>query len=295
MGDEPGPSYDEQVPLARPIHGVVPAARPLLGFPAQQAGSPAPELLLLATRRPAIWVDLAICIGGLLLVDFVATICIMLGTGRVPGLGDGVDDEAILDFARVAMIPMILLRSAGSVAVIAFILAIRRQTIRSLGMTLRGFLLNIPIGVGAMVVAFWFTILTLNLLALAWPSIMEEMEENAEWITRAIPNLHPLGFAGLTLLIGFYEELVFRGFLMTRLRRVLGSWTWAVVVSTVVFTALHAMDQTWPALIAVSILSLVFSVVTIWRRSLVPAIVGHALFNLFQFLWLRFQMGESWT
>jgi len=295
MGDEPSPSFDDQFPLARPIDDVIPVARPLLAIPAGAAGPPVPELLLVGASRPTIWVDLAICIGGLLLIDLVAGICIMLATGSVPGLADDANDEAMLDFARIAMVPMIILRCAGAILVIAVILAIRRQSVRSVGMTRRGFMLNIPIGVGAMVVAFWLTILTLNMLALVWPSIMQEMEENAEWITRAIPNLHPLGFAGLTLLIGFYEELVFRGFLMTRLRRALGSWILAVLVSTVVFTALHAMDQTWPALIAVSILSVVFSVVTIWRRSLVPAIVGHALFNLFQFLWLRSQMGESWT
>jgi membrane protease YdiL (CAAX protease family) len=225
----------------------------------------------------------------------VAEVFLWLAVGSFPGLTDDPSDEAISDFMRIAMVPMIVLRCATTIAVIAFILTIRRQTIRSLGLTLHGFLLNVPIGVGAMLVAFWFTTLTLQLLAMVWPSTLQEMEENAELITSAVPNLSPLGFTGLALLIGFYEELVFRGFLMTRLRRVLGSWTLAVVVSTVVFTSLHAMDQTWPALIAVSILSVVFSVVTIWRRSLVPAIVGHVLFNLFQFLWLRFQMGDSWT
>ena len=110
-----------------------------------------------------------------------------------------------------------------------------------------------------------------------------------------IVKFYPLGFTGLAILIGFYEELAFRGFLMTRLRRATGSWTIAVLVSTAIFTALHAIEQTWPALIAITVLSLIFSLVTIWRRSIMPAILGHALFDLFQFLFLQFQMGDSWV
>ena len=96
-------------------------------------------------------------------------------------------------------------------------------------------------------------------------------------------------------MIGVYEELVFRGFLMTRLRRATGSWTAAVVLSTLVFTGLHALDQLPVALVAITILSLVFSVVTILRRSIIPAIVGHALFDLSQLLILHAQAGDTWA
>ena len=196
---------------------------------------------------------------------------------------------------RIMVPPMLMIRATGSLIVIAAILAVGRQSIRSVGLTIRGLALDLPVGVGSMVVAYCLMTAVLIALGLAWPSIMEQMQENAKRITRAVPRLHPLGFAVMAMLIGFYEELVFREFLMTRLRRVTGSWLLAVVISTRAFTGLHAMDQTWTALVAVSILSIVFSVVTIWRRSIVPAIVGHALFDLLQFLWLDLQMGDSWA
>ena len=81
--------------------------------------------------------------------------------------------------------------------------------------------------------------------------------------------------------VGVYEELLFRGFLMTRLRRGTGSWTVAVLISTSIFTALHAPDQMPVALVPIAILSLVFSMVTVWRRSLIPAVVAHTLFDFF--------------
>ena len=46
------------------------------------------------------------------------------------------------------------------------------------------------------------------------------------------------------------------------------------MLNTAIFTALHAPDQTVAALGPITILSLVFSVVTVWRRSIVPAIVA---------------------
>jgi len=107
--------------------------------------------------------------------------------------------------------------------------------------------------------------------------------------------LRPAEFVPLTAMIGIYEELVFRGFLMTRLRRGTGSWAVAVALSTVIFTSLHAFDQTHSALVVVAILSLVFSLATIWRRSIIPAIIAHALFDLSQLLLLYVQAGDSWT
>jgi membrane protease YdiL (CAAX protease family) len=123
---------------------------------------------------------------------------------------------------------------------------------------------------------------------------MNQMQENAKRLTGIVPRLSLWGFFGVAVVIGVYEELVFRGFLMTRLRRATRSWTAAVLISTAVFTALHALDQTPVALIWIAMLSLIFSVVTIWRRSIAPAIVAHILFNFTQFIGLALQSGESW-
>jgi membrane protease YdiL (CAAX protease family) len=101
-------------------------------------------------------------------------------------------------------------------------------------------------------------------------------------------------FALVTLLIGLWEELVFRGFLMPRLRRATGSWAIAVLLSTAVFAALHVIDQVPAALVLVTVLSLMFSLVTIWRRSIVPAVVAHALFDLGVFMTLYYQAGDQW-
>ena len=96
------------------------------------------------------------------------------------------------------------------------------------------------------------------------------------------------GIALMTV-VATWEELLFRGFLMTRIRRFAQSWTIAVIASTVAFVLPHALEQTPAAMIPISILSLVLSLVTIWRRSIVPAIVAHALWNVAVFLTLTLE------
>ena len=61
-----------------------------------------------------------------------------------------------------------------------------------------------------------------------------------------------------------------------------------------VFVALHALSQAPAAMVMIAILSLIMSVVTIWRRSLVPAMVAHTLFDLSQLAGLYYMAGDQW-
>ncbi len=47
------------------------------------------------------------------------------------------------------------------------------------------------------------------------------------------------------------------------------------------------------ALVVVGILSITFSLLTIWRRSIIPAIVTHTLFDFSQFVGLYYLMGDA--
>ena len=51
----------------------------------------------------------------------------------------------------------------------------------------------------------------------------DALQKNPERIAEPIPHLHPPLLCGIGMLVGFYEELIFRGFLLTRLRRLTGS------------------------------------------------------------------------
>ncbi len=226
--------------------------------------------------------------------EFFTAGLVHLATGFGLGLDAQSSEAQAAEIRQAMLLPAISIRALGAIVIIAILARRRGQTARSVGLGSAGIPLNIAIGLAALVVVYVLIFLVMALLWLFWPDVVREMNENARRIMELVPKLRPVRLVPLTAMIGIYEELVFRGFLMTRLRRGTGSWTVAVALSTVIFTSLHAFDQTHAALVAVAILSLVFSVVTIWRRSIIPAIIAHALFDLSQLLLLGLQAGDTW-
>ena len=84
------------------------------------------------------------------------------------------------------------------------------------------------------------------------------------------------------------EEIVFRGILLSYVRRISRSWTVAIVVSSCVFALPHVFDQEAATCVPLFCVGGVWAIFTLWRRSLVPAIVGHTLFNFPQIIYLLY-------
>ena len=291
MSDQHEPPERESPPWARPVLDGIPVARPVTVPYAPPEVRGAHEILLLQTRPQSAWADL-----GAAIVIVLAFVLYAEGAlAAITGVFDLPLDVPDSEVNRVILVPALTLRAAGIITITALILRNRRQSMRSVGITRKGLALNLVLGVGAMAVSYGLIIFWVISSWVLWPDLTEQLTDNAERIMDLVPKQSPVGFALLALLIGVYEELFFRGFLMTRLRRATGSWTAAVLLSTALFAALHTLDQELAALVPITILSIVFSLVTIWRYSIVPAIVGHWLFNLSQFLGLYFTAGESWT
>ena len=276
--------FVEGVPLARPI-GFEYAAPPLSGS----------EFLLLNEAPRSAWADIGWLVLFVIALEFLTAGLVHLVTGFALGMEPPASEPTDPSVRQAMLLPTITLRALGAIVIITILARRRGQTARSVGLSWAKTPLNVVIGLAAFLVVYGLMAIAMPLLWLLWPDVLREMSENARRIMELVPKLRPAEFVPFAALIGVYEELVFRGFLMTRLRRGTGSWTVAVVLSTMVFTSLHAFDQTSSALVVVTILSLVFSLVTIWRRSIIPAIIAHGLFDLSQLLLLAFQAGDSWT
>jgi len=289
-------NVDEPVGEARPIIPTgespldVPFARPVYAAPSW----PSDPLLLHDETRRNTWADL----GWFLVLGVVIELLINAAVKVVATVWLNVppdpSDEVLDELKRKILVPTIAARAGGWIVAIRWLLRRRGQGFRSVGLSTWVLPLNLVIGLLILVVAYGMIGVTMYTIWMLWPDI-EDPGENARRIMAFIPKLKPWQFVPLAALIGIYEELIFRGFLMPRLRRALGGWTLAVILTTTVFTALHAIEQTRAALIVVAILSLIFSLVTIWRRSIVPAIVAHGLFNLSQFLLLYWFAGKEWS
>lgn len=78
----------------------------------------------------------------------------------------------------------------------------------------------------------------------------------------------------LLIVVAFSEEVVFRGYLMLRLKSVTGHMAWAIGVSAMLFALAHGY-QSWISICAIVAIGLIFSLIYLWRRSLVAPMVIH--------------------
>ncbi|NBD09652.1 MULTISPECIES: CPBP family intramembrane glutamic endopeptidase [Corallococcus] len=95
-------------------------------------------------------------------------------------------------------------------------------------------------------------------------------------------------FAAIMVVVTGFEEFVFRGFLVPRLRVVLGGWVPAVLCAAVLFCVGHFYEGTL-AVFQTFVMGAWFGVVFWYRGRLLPLMVAHAAFNTISFalmLWL---------
>lgn len=79
-----------------------------------------------------------------------------------------------------------------------------------------------------------------------------------------------------------FEEILFRGHLLPALARVRGSWVYSVVVSSLLFAAIHPTGI--PSYLPLATVGAMACLVTIQRGSVLPAVVMHATHNFITLL-----------
>jgi membrane protease YdiL (CAAX protease family) len=80
----------------------------------------------------------------------------------------------------------------------------------------------------------------------------------------------------LVVVVAISEETIFRGYLMLRFGRLTSSATWAVVISSVIFSLGHGYEGS-AGVVTVGVLGAVFALIYLWRRSLTAPMVLHFL------------------
>lgn len=276
---------EQWIPLARPIGPDLQKSLPY---------NPADEFLLPSVSKSEALKD--VFLFGLFFIP-----CMLIGEVAMVSIYDAItldtfatDEERGIAMGKAVLFPAIIWRVLVSSIVAIWLVRRRGASLRTIGLTTRSLGINSLLGLAAFGVIVFGTIFFALLIKTMWPGLDREFEENAELILDAVPRITPLAFGVFSLAIGYYEELIFRGVLLPRLRRATGSWILAVMFTTMIFSGLHLVDQAAAALLAITALSLIFSIVTIWRRSLVPAIIAHALFDWMMFLQLYYLAGDRW-
>lgn len=93
---------------------------------------------------------------------------------------------------------------------------------------------------------------------------------------------YALAFLTLVIIAPIAEEVLFRGYLFGKLRKVAPVWV-AILITSVLFGIVHLA---WNVGIDVFALSVVMCLVTIWSKSLWPAIIIHMAKNFIAFYFL---------
>ncbi|NOT00026.1 MAG: CPBP family intramembrane metalloprotease [Phycisphaerales bacterium] len=255
--------------------GAIPMARPVRVFP--QPGLLTHPMLLDDMPRRVAWLDLAALLVLMVVVSEVIERAALMW----------IDADAAAD-PRVIPVLATLFRGAVLTSVVHLTWRRRGQRAASVGLCARPWWAMGLLGVGGGLLAFLTLFATMGMLYLMDPGVIEAFQDNPEKIAEQIPRWPPVALLAVCAAVGFYEELIFRGYLLTRLRRATGSAAVAVILSAVAFSAVHWGQQVPVIVIPLFGIGVVWAVLTLATRSVVPAIIGHTLFNGIQFMGLYY-------
>lgn len=149
--------------------------------------------------------------------------------------------------------------------------------LRRLGFRPAGVLREVGLGLAAGVVAWGVVIGALLAVVVVVVALGFE-----DWIPREPPAAMPwlaglpvITRLGVSLSAGVVEEAFFRGFLQPRA---------GIVFSTLCFVLAHLSYQAPFMLVGVTLLSLIYAVLVLWRRSVWAAVTAHFVFDAVQLL-----------
>lgn len=177
---------------------------------------------------------------------------------------------AAVAFAQTAAVPLLLgyVRLAG-------------HPLSTVGVRSGSVLVDVILGI-ALALALIAVIMILSTAAEALvPGLAGNTEQNAQKVQQMIPRMPPRLLLAMAACVALYEELLFRGFFLTRLRPLLRRWWLCVLVSGALFTGMH-WYQTGFSQFLIFIVAIALGAMFVVRRSLLPVIVAHFVFDAAQ-------------
>ncbi|NLX13174.1 MAG: CPBP family intramembrane metalloprotease [Phycisphaerales bacterium] len=149
----------------------------------------------------------------------------------------------------------------------------------TVGWTFRHWLVNIGLGMAALIPTYLLLFCAGMILVLLSPELMEKQAETQTLIKQVVPDMPFTVLALMMFWVTFWEEFVFRGFLLTRLHALFGGWWLAVPVGALIFGVLHLWQGPLTAVV-IGLLGLVMGALFVWRKSLLPGWAFHFAHNV---------------
>ena len=182
-------------------------------------------------------------------------------------------------------LPWLILRSLAALAIVAALLAADGQSARNIGLDParlpRELLYGVPVLGGAFAVHLAVAVpvaASLSILGRA----QGEMAQRVGALQGLATEVHMWQLVPALVVLAALEEVVFRGFLLPRVRRLVGHWLLAVAVVQLLFGLGHLYEGAF-AVVQTMMLGVYFSVVFLWRVHLGAVISAHTAFNAIMF------------
>ncbi len=172
-----------------------------------------------------------------------------------------------------------------STLIIGFILHKNRQPISSIGLHFN----DISREIAVAIIAFFGIITSICIIGMIAFFVLDsnqikEINQNNTEIAKMFVNMPVWAVPLFCIFVGYYEELVFRGFFITRLRSLLHNDWLAIIIAGAVFASAHFYEGIFK-MIMIFGLACVLGGIFIIRKSLIAPIIIHTLFN-FTFIML---------
>ncbi|HLK53765.1 MAG TPA: CPBP family intramembrane glutamic endopeptidase [Candidatus Angelobacter sp.] len=123
---------------------------------------------------------------------------------------------------------------------------------------------------------FSLVLLAVSLLILVSFPSHRHNDDFLEFLPRTLPQF--LLFFALLTSAGFFEELIFRGYLLRQLNHFVGINS-AIVIQAVVFAALHGFDQSVGGTVDKFVAGGFLGLLAVQRKSLLPGMIAHGCLN----------------
>ena len=179
--------------------------------------------------------------------------------------------------------PVVSVFTTGGLMLLVVGLLIRRDIDwrSSLGLQPRPLLETFAFGGVGLVMSYAVNIVLVLGFTAVRGSMADQAADKAKWASK-LGELPLAWVLPLAMFVGFWEEIVFRGFLLGRLRVALNAvdgsprsrTVMAIVVSGILFGAGHGY-QGLLGLVQTSAVGMALGALTVWRKSLWPAVIAH--------------------
>ena len=133
---------------------------------------------------------------------------------------------------------------------------------------------------GAVYAVFVVVMMVIVALVIAEPGFQEDLDHRAKFLDM-LPINSTLDTILLMTQVAIHEELLFRALMIPYLRRLTGSWVWAVLISSVLFASLH-LTQGWLGAAQILAVGAVLGTFFVLSRSALAVIIAHFVFNFLQ-------------